>query len=93
MGLYIHFARLMDEGVRRIKESDKLLADDRKLIENTRRRLCTRTPRSTRMTSWLGIQDDEIAMALSGAIAAKGIFRPETLVATRLQEFSEKVSK
>ena len=95
MGLYIHLVRLTDEGVRRVGEMKKLLEDNRKLIEKHGGRVVHAYSTLGRydLVAVLDVPDDAAAMQLSAAIAAKGIFRPETLVATRLQEFAATVSK
>ncbi len=95
MGLYIHLVRLTEEGARRVKDIEKLLADNRKLIEAHGGRVVQSYATLGRydMVAILELADDPTAMKLSAAIAANGVFRPETLTAVPLSDFAAKLGR
>ncbi len=95
MGLYIHLVRLTEEGVRRASELEAMVAENRRIIEGFGAKVVNSYATLGRfdMVAVLEVPDDATAMELSAAIAAKGFFRPETLAAVRLTDFTKAVNE
>lgn len=95
MPLYVHLVKLTEEGVRKVEEMPSIIEETRKLIEAEGARVLHSYSTLGRydLVAVLEAPDDAAAMRLSAKIAAMGYFRPETLVAVPLSEFSEAVGR